>query len=381
MISLKEFNQCHDLLHCPNGVVDLRTKEILPHSSKYKFTLSTHVNYDPDAKFERWNQFMDEISCGNKDLAKYCQKTDGYSATGLIREQIGFFDYGRRGGNGKTVKTEAINKALGDYAKTISYVNLTLNPKGTNTTYALGIDSLLGIRRVTTDEVPEGSKMNMTEFKKRVSDQVVDGRGIYRAEDSYPNTSKYFILTNHTLYLGAQAFNVTRRIRIRPYNLVLDREKIDLDLPFKFGTREALEAILAYLVEGAYLYLNEGLETPPAVKTATNEFLDETDPLYGLIDEVIERHEEAFDVKGFLPLETLYDYFINVHMINYGVKNLYNLQTFGRLVSDALTEKYPDVEKVRRKINGKKLSGYEGIKMKDEYFIKVYTLPIEEIEA
>jgi putative DNA primase/helicase len=41
------------------------------------------VKYDHRVRHERWEQFIDEAMCGDKETAVYLQKALGYSLIGL----------------------------------------------------------------------------------------------------------------------------------------------------------------------------------------------------------------------------------------------------------------------------------------------------------
>ncbi|MCK5231354.1 MAG: hypothetical protein KAR13_13865, partial [Desulfobulbaceae bacterium] len=56
-----EFNTTKNLINCKNGMLDIKTWELLPHSPEYYSTIQMPVNYDPDAKCRRFLRFLREI--------------------------------------------------------------------------------------------------------------------------------------------------------------------------------------------------------------------------------------------------------------------------------------------------------------------------------
>jgi putative DNA primase/helicase len=52
------------------------------------------VKYNPEAKSERWERFIDEVMCGDENLALYLQKSIGYALTGLTDYEVFFILYG-----------------------------------------------------------------------------------------------------------------------------------------------------------------------------------------------------------------------------------------------------------------------------------------------
>ena len=79
--------------------------------------MQTNFNYTlQEARCERWEQFVDEVTCGDKDKAEYLQKALGYSMLGLANEECMFILHGKTTRNGKSTMLSAIHHLLGDYA-------------------------------------------------------------------------------------------------------------------------------------------------------------------------------------------------------------------------------------------------------------------------
>ena len=78
------------LLSVRNGQLDLSTGAVNPHNPDDFITKFIDIEYQPDAKRPRWDQFVCEITCGDDDLARFLQRVGGYCLTGLTREQVLF---------------------------------------------------------------------------------------------------------------------------------------------------------------------------------------------------------------------------------------------------------------------------------------------------
>lgn len=102
------------LLGVANGVVDLRTGELRLGLPDDRITITTSVDFAPDATCPRWLQFLNEVF-GDPELIDWLWRALGYSITGNTTEQCIFMGHGG-GGNGKTKFNEAIRAALGDYS-------------------------------------------------------------------------------------------------------------------------------------------------------------------------------------------------------------------------------------------------------------------------
>ena len=93
------------LLNCLNGVVDLRTGELIPHQRELFLTKLVHYKYNPDAKCPIFMSFLARIfgagpGASEADLARvarlieYLQRAWGYSLTGTTSEKTIFIAHG-----------------------------------------------------------------------------------------------------------------------------------------------------------------------------------------------------------------------------------------------------------------------------------------------
>jgi len=117
------FNENIDgLLNCKNGILNLKTKELMPHSPEYGFKYCLPYDYDPAAKAPRFDQFMDEVTGGDNDKRKILEEFAGYAISGdkcWIHKALLLCGDGR---NGKSTFIETLQLVAGD--KNFSNVEL-----------------------------------------------------------------------------------------------------------------------------------------------------------------------------------------------------------------------------------------------------------------
>lgn len=103
-------------LNLMNGTLDLRTGHLHEHRREDLLTKMAPVEFDPNAKCPNWDAFLATITDGNEELIGYLQRAAGMSMTGVIRDHVLFFVFGR-GANGKSTFINTLLKVLGtDYA-------------------------------------------------------------------------------------------------------------------------------------------------------------------------------------------------------------------------------------------------------------------------
>src|SRR5215470_14227735 len=72
-VSVNEFDVKPELINCINGIVDLRTKTLIPHSPAEKHLQRTRVIYNPNARCPKWLKFLDEVFEGDNALIEWIQ--------------------------------------------------------------------------------------------------------------------------------------------------------------------------------------------------------------------------------------------------------------------------------------------------------------------
>lgn len=118
-VSIKQFDSNIYLFNCNNVIFDLKTGMPKEHSPDDYPTKISSVEYDPDAKSERFDRFIDEVMSADREKGLFLQKALGYGITGDIRYECMFFFYGETTRNGKGTLMESVLKVLGDYGRTV----------------------------------------------------------------------------------------------------------------------------------------------------------------------------------------------------------------------------------------------------------------------
>lgn len=90
-MSLSAFDTNKYLLNLQNGTLNLQTFTRQDHNPADYITKITRVRFDPKAKCPRWEQFIDEVMCGDKDTALFLQKGLGYALTGDTNAHNNFY--------------------------------------------------------------------------------------------------------------------------------------------------------------------------------------------------------------------------------------------------------------------------------------------------
>jgi len=254
-------------------------------------TQVTGAPYDPEAKSEVWERFLDQATGGDKDLQDYLQRAVGYSLTGDTREEVLFFVYGPTA-TGKSTFLEAVKTALGDYAATVD-VEAFLAKRFAGGGPSPELAKLRWKRMVVSIEVDEGRHLAEGLIKLVTGGDEISVRGLYRDPESFRPTFKIWLAANNRPRVSDVDDAIWRRIVVIPFTHQVPKANRDKTLKGRLTGSES-PAVLAWAVQGCIAWQREGLgRTPKAVNEAVAEYQEEVDILKGWIDELTVESKEA----------------------------------------------------------------------------------------
>ena len=102
-----------------NGVIDLKSGNFREGEPGDYLSRQATATYDPAAACPRFMEFLNFITCGDREYAAYLQRALGYTLFGHAGEQVLFIVIGRSG-NGKGTLFRLIAKVLGPYVTAVA---------------------------------------------------------------------------------------------------------------------------------------------------------------------------------------------------------------------------------------------------------------------
>jgi len=275
----EEFDKHDYLFNVQNGVVNLKTGELMPHDRNLHLTKIANVEFIKDAECPNWLKFLDSIFLGDKELQEYMQRLVGYSLTGDISEQIMMFLVGG-GSNGKSTFINTIKDLVGDYGKQAkSDTFIKKKETGANNDIA----RLVGSRFVSAIESEEGERLSESFVKQITGGEPVLARFLRQEFFEFIPNFKVFFTTNHKPIIGGLDEGIWRRVKLIPFNLNLPSHLRDKKLPEKLSLE--MPGILNWAVEGCMKWQQSGLKEPSVVAVATGTYKEEMDLLAPFLTE------------------------------------------------------------------------------------------------
>ena len=275
-------------LNCKNGVLDLKTGELLPHDKKYLMTKICNASYDEKASAPTWLEFLNTITNGSKELMRYLQKAIGCCLTGDVSEQSLFILYGT-GSNGKSTFIRAVTDLLGnEYAQ---YTQSKTLMEKKNDTQSNDLACLRGARLVAALELDENQRLSEGFVKSLTGGDKVKARFLYSEYFIFMPQFKIFLSCNHKPIIKDTTHSFWRRVKLIPFAYTVPEDKKDKQLPEKLS--KELDGILTWAVEGCMLWQKEGLTVPSEVKAATEGYRDDMDTFSQFLGESCDFAPEA----------------------------------------------------------------------------------------
>ena len=269
------------LLGVKNGVVDLRTGELLSPDPKLRIRKIAGCEYNKDAKAPRFLKFLEQVQ-NELETRLYLQRRTGYMLTGRVDEEKLFFDYGS-GKNGKSVFLMCLYRMLGDYAVS-SKPCLVQEIRGSESDQGREVFKMVGARLVSINELKQGAHWDAEQVKTLSSREVIPARKLYKESFDFMPTHKLAIRGNSLPAAKDTSDGFWRRLAPTKWGVKIEEKEVIPDLDTQL-TRDELPGILAWAVEGCLEYKRKGLGIPPDMVKEANAYRKECDVLQQWLDE------------------------------------------------------------------------------------------------
>lgn len=276
LVSWRDFDADPWLLNCANGIVDLRSGELLPHERARLCARQVPIAFDMQADCPTWHRFLADV-LPSAELRAFVRRAVGYSLSGSVREQILLFLYGT-GRNGKSAFLETIRHLLGDYTVAASMETFIERHGGGG--IPNDIARLAGARMVSVSETSAGQRLNEALVKDLTGGDTVTARFLHREYFDFRAIFKLWIRGNHRPVIRGSDLGIWRRIHLVPFTITVQNP--DPDLPDAL-LRE-LPGILTWAVTGALDWQLQGLAPPADVRAAVEDYRADMDVLGPFIE-------------------------------------------------------------------------------------------------
>lgn len=268
-----------------NGILDLKSMELVPHSEIFGFTFVLPYAYDKNALCPKWDKFMDDVMMGNQELVRLLEDFGGYSISGdFCMAGKGLILLGD-GSNGKSVYAEVLAAIAGDG----NYSSLMLQSFKNEQSRALLVNKLFNY----SDETSFDALKDSSFFKAMITGGEIQAKIVYVSSFQFRNRAKLIILANELPRNFDNSHGLYRRLLIVNFNRLFEGASDNKSLKYEM-MKEELPGICNRLLAGyKRLVANENkFDVPGVVQTAIDEYREDSDTVLRFFKENIEQGTE-----------------------------------------------------------------------------------------
>lgn len=226
-------------LNFPNGVLNMDTKQLSPHSDSLFFTSMYPFNYDPTADCPNYKQFLKYILGNDPNLLAFDQEWLAYMLTFYTSLQRFRINIGE-GANGKSTHYKVMMAIVGKEYYHNGMLSIIWSPREAHI--------LQGMKVLFAEELNYLGQVNSARLKEAV-DGYIHCNPKYEDPFSFKNTAKFIVNTNELPNSADPTFGMARRMIIVNYNTIIPEKDRDSRYYEKYLEPE-LAGIMNYALEG-----------------------------------------------------------------------------------------------------------------------------------
>jgi putative DNA primase/helicase len=244
-----------------NGVYDMHTGELKPHSSEFGFTHILPYEYDPSALCPTFDKFMKDVTKEREDLTQSLLEYVGY---GLSNDECWLQKaviLTGSGANGKSTFCDVIRGLAGKNNVAAQRLERLGNP----VVNALIQNKLINI----SEETGAGAFFSAEDFKELVAGGSMNVKQLYKNQYEVLNRTKFMILCNELPTATDGSHGFFRRLVIVPFDARFDEGNRDPFIKDKLLTE--LAGIFNIVVKHYKNLVNRGVLASSQTSSKTIE--------------------------------------------------------------------------------------------------------------
>lgn len=280
-----------DWFNVKNGLLQLSTGVLNPHTPDFISLVQSPVLYNPEATAPTWLKAMDAWMEGPEKEEKtlMLQEFGGYLLTSSMVYAKAMFVVGD-GGNGKSTFADTLSMVIGSEATSRIDLEDLYSP--------FGMKGLIGKRLNVVEEV-SGGYYQSHKLKKLVSGEEVTINMKFKDQFKFLPAAKFLFAVNMMPRVDDSSTATERRILVVQFNNNF-RDKPNTALRFADGLlAEELSGILNWMLEGYRSLMKIGafVNTKEQIQTLA-EYREENSSVDGFIAECLEFKEDSVETTG-----------------------------------------------------------------------------------
>lgn len=285
-----EFNKNENIIVVKNGLLDIETGELRPHTPSEIYTNKFNFDYDPNATLSE--VFKNYLETTFKDVEyqiDIIQEFFGYCLATHYKLAVFLLLLGE-GGNGKGVMLNVLTEFVGR----INASGLSLQDICSNDKFTLA--DMFGKKINVCGDISKAKIPNTDNLKKMTGRDLVRAQFKYGQPFHFKNTAKIINAANEMPKISDETQGFFDRMIIIDFpNRFRNTENDNNDLEAECTTPEALSSILTWAIQGYHRLMKQGnFSHMKNNKEKMDQYTKKVSPIEYYIDEYIYEDEGNF---------------------------------------------------------------------------------------
>jgi len=267
------FNKTSEgFLNLANGVLELATGKLHPHSPEFGFRYKLNHEYDPQAKAPHFEAFLNDIMEGDQEKIKILEEFGGYALSGGRYKYHKFLMLTGKGRNGKGTYVDVLEQLAG----TDNYASVPIDKMNNENNLQLLEGKLFNF----SDEVNSQDLKRIGIIKKMTGEGRIMVKMMYHQPYATQATAKLIMSCNELPYIPETNMAIRNRLLLVEFNKTYSQEIGNIDYALKDRLRAELPGILNILIKG-YQRLEKqgGFTYSKALEAANEEYMVSNNPV------------------------------------------------------------------------------------------------------
>lgn len=317
-------------INLKNGMLNIETLELVPHSPDFYSRAQLQVSYDEQAKCSLWIESLAQIFGDDMKKADVLQEFFGYCLYPAILFPCAIFQIGG-GGNGKGTVEEILYTMLGE--ENVCHISLARMEKD------FGPIEMRN-KLLNSCSETETKPLEVSNFKKICVGDMIQAEVKFKSDVKFRPIAKHMISMNDFPGIKDRSDAFYRRILVMEYNQKFE-ERIggNADLFLKSKLKKELDGIFMWALEGwKRVKTNKGIFQPESIQRAKERFKMKQNNVLLFVSEECHFSEKA-EIKPPDLYEAYTKWVAEAKLQAFGKQNFY----------EQIKINFPDVERKRRK--------------------------------
>jgi P4 family phage/plasmid primase-like protien len=340
-------------INLQNGILNVETGELLPHSKDFGFLYCLPYNYDPKAESPTWDLMMKNLTRSRQHMIDAVEEYLGYIVSGMEYHYNKMLVLAGDGNNGKTTVLNCMQKVVGEK----NYASIAVQDFKKTFTPA----ELFGKLANFSEEASKEAFKESPFIKALTGNSEIQVERKFEHPFKFKNRAKIVLTYNEIPYISDKSEGMARRLLVLPFNVNLNEEKDKLIPDIYKKIENELPGIMNRALAGyKRLRLQENFTDVPEAREEVRNIFKQSDGVFEMWEDMIEKTKKADD---FITIDEMWNIYTTKVDPREGGGSASRVERrgFGKKIGNYVG-RVKGTEVKKKKINGEVVNVVTGVK-------------------